>query len=248
MYFINSLFPAMAGKYWYITSFILLFFMIPFINFFINNIKKKNLKMLLIILFVMFCVISDVFAYDYFRIINGYSPFWLMYLYMIGAYIKKYGIGIDRKKEELIIVASIITNIIIVLLVKNALTINDLYYHLGEYYTSPFSLLSSVLIFDYLAKAKIKDNVIYRLGKYSLVVYIIHCHSLIFDLIIKNNLIFVKSSSLIIELIILLFLAITVYFACVLIELIKQKIYNITRINILIEKVGKNLDKVLVWK
>ena len=92
---LRSLFPPMVGRYWFVTCYVFLFFMINYINKFLNILNKKQHRILIIIIFVFFSLFSEMGAYDYFRIQWGYSPFWLIYLYMIGSYIKKYKIKIS---------------------------------------------------------------------------------------------------------------------------------------------------------
>ncbi len=248
MYLINSLFPSRIGRYWFITCYILLFFMIPFINHFINSISKKTFKILLIILFIMFCIIPEFLCYDFFRLNYGYSPFWLIYLYMIGAYIKIYGINLNIKTKCLGLLLSVIINCLIVFFTKNYLSNSNMFYNLGEYFTSPFMVISSVLIFDVICHINIKDNFISKLGKYSLAVYIIHCHRLIYDWVIKNNLINIKPYNIIIELLLLLLIACAIYLICTIIDIIRKLLFKVLKIDILIDCIGNRLDEVLSWK
>lgn len=100
---ISGLFPPVIDRYWYLVSYVFLFFCIPYINIFIKNIDKTILEKLIFIIFILFCIIS-IFGYvDYFRINEGYSPFWLMYCYIIGAYLKLYDLPYSLKKNKMII-------------------------------------------------------------------------------------------------------------------------------------------------
>ncbi len=248
MYMINSIFPSMIGRYWFITCYILLFFMIPYINYFINSISKNVFKKLLIILFILLCIIPELLCYDYFRLEFGYSPFWLIYLYLIGAYIRLYGIEISSKKKIVIVLLSILINCLIVFYTKNYLSSSNLFYHLGEYYVSPFMVIPSVLLFDLFSHVNINNVLISRIGKYSLAVYIIHCHRLIYDWIIKDRMIFIKTYNIIIELLILILTSFAIYLVCMFIEIVKNRLFELFKINKLINKIGDRLDGVLSWK
>lgn len=88
---IKSYFPILDGRYWYIVCYTFLFFIIPYINLFIDSLTKEKFKKFLVIVFILLSILPNIcFLVDFFKINNGYSPFWLIYLYMLGAYIKKY--------------------------------------------------------------------------------------------------------------------------------------------------------------
>ena len=145
MRLISSIFPPIVGRYWYITCYIFLFCMIPYINSFIKNTSRISLKKMLILLFILLCLI-DNFGNDLFKIKNGYSPFWLMYCYMIGAYIKMYGISIKKSKNITYIISiTLITTIGIV--IANIIKVPQISTLIISY-NSPFILITSILIFN----------------------------------------------------------------------------------------------------
>lgn len=106
--YIAALFPPLIGRYWYLTCYVFLFFCIPYLNFFINLIDKKNMQKFLIILFFYFSLVSTFLHTDFFRIENGYSPFWLIYCYCIGAYINIEKVEIDFKSKIILLICTII--------------------------------------------------------------------------------------------------------------------------------------------
>lgn len=66
--------PAKGGKtggYWYLTSYVLLFFMIPYINKLVFALNNKKMKMLLILLFFFFSAAPTFGFRDYFVINEG---------------------------------------------------------------------------------------------------------------------------------------------------------------------------------
>ena len=98
---IFSLFPAAIGRYWYIISYIFVFFMMPYLNFIVDKLEQKHFKNMLIIIFVMLSIIPNIFfQIDFFRAMNGYSALWLLYCYLIGLYLKKYGLSENVYKKR----------------------------------------------------------------------------------------------------------------------------------------------------
>ena len=248
LYLLNSIFPSMIGRYWFITCYFFLFFMIPYINYFLSKLTKEQFKLLLIILFILLCIIPELFCYDYFRIENGYSPFWLIFMYMVGAYIKIYNINITSKNEIISMIIITLINSIVVILTKNLLNISSLYYYLGTNYNSPLMLISSILFFDLMRKVEIGNNFICKLGKYSLAVYIIHCHRLVYDWIIKERMLFIKPYNFAIEVLVLIGIAILIYLVCSFIEFVRLKVFKLIKVDELEEHFGNKMDEVLSWK
>lgn len=191
----ESLFPMFQNTYWYITSYILVFFMIPYMNIFINAISKEKLKKMIVILTVLFCIITIFGLKDYFKIENGYSPFWLIYCYFIGAYIKKYVSCKNVKASKLIMI--IFINVFIILLwnlVVANLTMNLLgyisYNGLIMQYNSPLVVINAICIFLLFERITIKGsgiaNLITAISSTTLGVYIIHSHVLIYTKVLKD--------------------------------------------------------------
>ena len=51
--FLNSFFPVFSGAYWFITSYIALYFIMPFLNIAINKFSQKQCKFLIIFLVIL---------------------------------------------------------------------------------------------------------------------------------------------------------------------------------------------------
>ena len=86
-----AFFPVTTYEYWYVNAYTALFFLIPWINRLIQNITEKELNRLIFVLFMFFSVyltFSTWFA-DTFTLGGGYDFAWLIILYIAGAWIKK---------------------------------------------------------------------------------------------------------------------------------------------------------------
>lgn len=112
--FLNSFFPVFSGAYWFITSYIALYFIMPFLNIAINKFSQKQCKFLIIFLVILMGVIRIIFnPADLFN-----STFMhMIVIYIIGAYIKKY-VKIEPNKQyfiKYVLVAIIFTVAITIL-------------------------------------------------------------------------------------------------------------------------------------
>lgn len=96
---ISSFIPIVSGEYWYFTAYALLFLFIPILNEGLNRLSKRKLTFLLISVIIVVSVIQPfacIIWTDISYLSEGYSTWWLMILYLIGGYIRKYGFFINR--------------------------------------------------------------------------------------------------------------------------------------------------------
>ena len=95
---ISVLLPITNREYWFATVYIGLYCLMPFLNFFIKALNRKQFQGLLAVLTVLFCIIPTVFHADSWLEDGGaYGIVWFVFLYFIGAYIKLYNKDECRK-------------------------------------------------------------------------------------------------------------------------------------------------------
>lgn len=87
----NAVFPVMTKQYWYVTAYFCAFFFMPALDAGVEKLPKRVTAAALIALTALLTVLPFVFGADPFGASSGYSPFWLVYLYLLGAYFRKYG-------------------------------------------------------------------------------------------------------------------------------------------------------------
>ena len=83
------LFPVTFGEYWFVTCYLLLFILSPFLNILVKNLKKEDYKKLLMILTIVFVFlkffIPETFTFDK---TSGYGIIWFIILYLFSGYIR----------------------------------------------------------------------------------------------------------------------------------------------------------------
>ena len=92
---IKGLFPPLVGRYWYITCFIPVLILQPFINKMLLSLTKKQHFVMIVIEVLVFSCVPSAVSVDFFKFENGYSFVWLLSLYTIGAYL-----GRDRENKN----------------------------------------------------------------------------------------------------------------------------------------------------
>lgn len=95
----------------------------PLLNKAILHIKQQSLLRVLLLgffIFSLFSIVGYLPGGDVFKLAQGYSPIWLMYLYVLEAYIRLYGFYNFKKYVYLLmyIIFSLL-NFLVFLCVKN---------------------------------------------------------------------------------------------------------------------------------
>ena len=98
--FRRSVLPVSYSMYWFVTYYLVLMILSPFLNTFIHSLEQKQHRNLIIILLLMWSVLDGFFEMD-----HAFSLFgWFVTLYLVAGYVrlhmptgeknaKKYGIG-----------------------------------------------------------------------------------------------------------------------------------------------------------
>ncbi len=252
--FVNSLFPALVGRNWYITSYIFVFFLMPYSNVLVDKLEQRNMRNMLIILFIMLCIIPNIFwQTDFFRTLNGYCPLWLLYCYMIGGYIGKYGLNEKLYKNRIIVAFSCIVSAYIFNILVRIITFKlygqVMYESWFINYVSPFNVIASVLLISIFSNIKIKNSTINRIIVFfsvsSFAVYIIHCHYLVYDYYILDIMKFCVERNVIIIILYFTLFCIVIYLVCSIIDFLRIKIFKIFKIDCLVNKIGERLNNFL---
>ena len=71
--------------------YVALFIFIPLLNIILEKMEKRQLQFCITMILFFFSVIQTLFYSDVFGTNDGYSAMWLMILYLVGGYIRKYG-------------------------------------------------------------------------------------------------------------------------------------------------------------
>lgn len=214
--FIIEFYISLSTTYWYITDYIAVIFLTPYLNIFIKSMKKEELRNLLLVMYFMLSIIPTIIAKDIFHTNQGYSLIWMIYLYLIGSYLKKYPIIIEKKKILIFICFSNITVIILYLFMKNI----NLYFFdnlaiMIISYTSPFILFNALAFFIFFSninKKKVEKGLLLKaLSNSSFFVYVVHCNGYIFNFILKDYFIFVLKYNILIQIILIVMFSICIY-------------------------------------
>ena len=185
----NALFPVSLGNFWYITSYIVILLLAPYLNKLIKNLNYSEHKKLLIIFFIVFSLIPTISGLSIGTTENGvvYSRFaWLIYIYFLGAFISKYQdkdkILIKNRKFFIKLLVLLIISLLCFMLITKYLLVHKMPDLKINYMWPPNSVivfLISLVIFVIFTKISIiKQGLLTRIIKntspHVLGVYLFH--------------------------------------------------------------------------
>ena len=245
--YFNSLFPVITKQYWFFSSYFIMFLFIPLINNSIISLNKKQYTLILTVLFILFSILQTLFKVDTFVLNGGYSPVWLIYMYLVGAYIKTFYKSKKNNslKMYLFYLLMVILTLASKLLLERYDTIGIFKSNFLITYISPTIVLSSIFLFLSFKDLKIPNyfnNIVSKISISSFSVYLIHEHPLIRKFLIKNNFIKLLKYSPINMLLLLVLSALIIYLICIIIDFIREYIFNKLKISKLSLKINKLLD------
>ena len=232
--------PIISNQYWYMTSYFMMYLFVPMMNKFADAANKKVFTATIVVILVL-TTGSLMIKQDGFRLNDGYSPIWLMIMYLVGAYMKKFNVGAKMKKwlALLLYVISSLCSFILCVFSKKLLKImlgNDISY---LSYTSPFVVLSAIFLFIFFSKLKFgkkTEKLINYITPAALGVYLIHTHPLVFNKLMKDIAMPLVNHGTAAMIFGSVAMALAVFIICIVIDLLRIQLFRLIRINALCKK------------
>lgn len=224
-----SFLPICQNMYWYFTSYFILFLFVPLLNYCLNNLEKKAIKIFLLSIVSVVSIvlpIVKVLGGDIFVLNGGYSPWWLIILYLLGGYIRKYGLLERIKKHYLLLI--FISSVVLTWLSKLCIEVLSqhflgkiIYDNILVSYLSITVLVSAIsllLLFSRLQFRRTITKIIAFLSPLAFSVYIIHLQSFIKTTFITDKSIWIKDLPLYAIVPVVIGCAFIIYIVCSLID------------------------------
>lgn len=249
---IKLAFPVADSQYWYFSAYFAMFFFVPVLNIGINGIKKSELLITIVVVGILFSVLPLYFGGSYYGLNSGYSTLWLIYLYIVGGYLKKH-VVIDSAKAKLLLLMVSIACILIAFsghlaLVKYHVFVNESF--MGKIlsglvrYTSPTVLITAialVLLFAHLrVEGTLSRKLIKILAPAAFSVYLIHAAPLIW-ILMKDKFVYMVQMSTIEMVLYILGTALIIYFSCTAIDYVRILFFRTLKIKDKLKAIDKRI-------
>lgn len=226
--YLKILFPIICRQWWFVSAYVGLYLIIPYINKLIEIIKESEFRKLLVILLLLTSVFPTVFFHD-----TWMSDFtWAITLYLIGAYVDRFYNKFDNIKSFW---WALVSTVGMFILGMSVVVLNMLPYimqklgsdlHFRSMNQIP-CIVTSIAFFIWSTKWKLKSVVVNRLAKFSLSVYLIHTNIILQQIIWKKlaHLRFYLQSPEFTA-IALVVIPVTIYLICAVLDYIREIFFN----------------------
>ena len=231
----NSFFPILGKQYWFVGIYIGLMFLAPFISLLTQCLNQKGYLLLLGIMFVMNS------QYLYGAIYGGYdSLFWFSFLFLVGGYIKKYGIPQKIVANKGVLLLLVWFSFVAVAFVFNLPGGGK--FVSSSYHGFMFFLSFSVFVFFAFTKMECKGTTLIVKGApYCFGVYLIHANPFLHERIWAFFIPDMYRCPMFIH---CLFSSVVIFVVCVIIDKIRDSLFKFIHIPQLISLIAKKLPQV----
>ena len=182
----NSFFPLLTGQYWYFTAYAGCFVMAPLVCMAIKHLSRKEAATCLAGVILVFSVLPYLMRNDPFFTSSGNHALWLLILYSLGAYVRKYD-PFARLSTKFLLMLFAVACVVqscsgfVLRTLSNRLTGKALTHWYFICNDSPTTLVLSLLALALFTRLRLRRSTpLFRLlvsGSFS--VYLIHDHPLI---------------------------------------------------------------------
>ncbi|HHU85153.1 MAG TPA: acyltransferase family protein [Clostridiales bacterium] len=253
-------FPVTNNSYWYFTIYFCLFLLMPLINNGINGLTKRQFSIVIVGLFALTLTTTSVFNRDSFVFKYGCSLPWLLFLYLVGAYIKKYDFLAKIKKWQAVL--GFVASSVFVLAYKLILDRVDPFLEgkggvlglLGKI-LSPDTFFrhdcipvfaAGVFYLLFFRNLKLSDNIkkiISVIAPMAFSVYIIHQNGLVWNNLIVDKFIPLATEKPLILVLGCIGFSVLIFVACLLIDSVRVFLFSIMKIDKYAKKLNDKICK-----
>lgn len=179
----DVIFPIYRKVYWYMTAYFGLFLLLPIINSGINALLPQQRKLAFYTIIFFLIILPFFSGQDLFLSMNGYSLIWLLFCYILGAFLAKECLFSMQSKVVLFFIYLLC--VLLTAYLKKYQYIN------WVHYTSPTILFCGISLVVLFSKVDFKKLWIIKLIKYiaglTLGIYIFHEYPLIRTFYIQDQ-------------------------------------------------------------
>ena len=238
---IGYFFPVLTKKYWYFSAYVCLFLFMPLLNKGVNALGKRSLRRIVIAVILVFSVVASVAretSNNPFALNRGFSGLWLMVLYVVGAYIGKYGMWKKVPQPALLCIwlgCAAVTVGIRIAVRQISAKLTGTAYDIGFIidYISPLLVLESIALLLFFARlncGRIAKKLIVFFAPAAFGAYIIHRHPIIWEHLLQKRFSFMVDFSPLALVAASLLSAFGIFVGCILIDLLRVQLFKLLKV------------------
>lgn len=181
-YILTLIFPVSMGHYWFMTAYVFLYLLLPFVGMAVRQMSKSQMQTAIALLFLVFSIAKSVLPMRLEMDGKGYDCLWYLCVFVAAAYVRRFGVGFLEKKGRSFLLYIGCCGLIL----AGTFGLRALYLRTGSFgrmlamcleYNHILPFLAAAGLFGTFRGMRIKGRiagVINRVAPYTLGVYLLH--------------------------------------------------------------------------
>lgn len=181
-YYLTLLFPVTMGHYWFLTAYVFLYVLLPFVGRGLRLLTRDQFRIALVLMILAFCIMKSVLPFRLEEDSKGYDCIWYLCVFCMAAYLRRFGNLFLQKKSR----ALLLYLIGVFGTFGESLLLHLIYLRTGSLelilkipyeYNHIFPFLASVGLFCLFLDSDIRGrigSIAVKIAPYTLGVYLLH--------------------------------------------------------------------------
>lgn len=181
-YFLTLIFPVSMEHYWFVTAYIFLYLLLPFVGTAVKRMTKQQMQLVVALLLFTFCILKSILPLRLETDRKGYDCLWYICVFVTAAYVRRFGVPFLKKQGR----AVCLYVVCCLLSFTGTMALRFLYIRTGSLgrmtgmcmeYNHILPFLASLGLFAAFAGMEIKGKITYvinAVAPYTLGVYLLH--------------------------------------------------------------------------
>lgn len=181
-YFLTLIFPVSMEHYWFLTAYVYLYLLLPFVGAAVKRMTKQQMQIVIALLLITFCALKSILPLRLEMDEKGYDCLWYLCVFVTAAYIRRFGVRFLEKRGRAIFLYAACC----LLAFAGTMALHFFYVRTGSLgrmtgmcleYNHIFPFLAALGLFRFFAGMEPKGRiarVINRIAPYTLGVYLLH--------------------------------------------------------------------------
>ena len=230
---VNSLFPVRSYQYWFISTYLGLICLAPFLSVIVNHLNQVQYRCLLLVSLIFGCTISYNIPFgESMGVLKGYSLIWFVILVLWSGYVRRFSFKISSRSAFFAFLAAVSCSFVFIIL-KIVFYRHTFSFELPAY--NGFSFFISIALFVWFIKKKefsgVWTKTLSLMVPYLLGVYLISEHPNIRPLLwtglydwalFKESIWFIP---------VMLAVVLSVFILCIIIDFGREQLFKIFHVN-----------------
>lgn len=181
-YILTLIFPVSMGHYWFMTAYVFLYVLLPFVGLAAGRMTKRQMQMSVGLLLFVFCVTKSVLPVRLEMDGQGYDCLWYLCVFMAAAYARRFGLKLLENKWRGLLLYLCCCGLIL----AGTFGLRAVYLHTGSMgmmmkmcleYNHILPFLAALGLFGFFKNIEIRGKiatVVNYIAPYTLGIYLLH--------------------------------------------------------------------------